>query len=47
MSRQGWTRAALKPGDHLVVVIHPLKDGTRGGSLVSAAVNGQTIGAHD
>lgn len=47
MSRRGWTRAALKPGDHLVVVIHPLKDGTRGGSLVSAAVNGQTIGSHD
>jgi hypothetical protein len=46
MSRQGWTRAALKPGDHVVVVIHPLKDGTRGGSLVSAEVNGQPIGSH-
>jgi hypothetical protein len=46
MSRQGWTRTALKPGDHVVVVIHPLKDGTRGGSLVSAAVNGQPIGSH-
>jgi len=46
MSRQGWTRTALKPGDQVVVVIHPLKDGTRGGSLVSAAVNGQPIGSH-
>ncbi len=46
MSRQGWTRTALKPGDHVVVVVHPLKDGTRGGSLVSAAVNGQPIGSH-
>jgi hypothetical protein len=46
MSRQGWTRSALKPGDHIIVVIHPLKDGTRGGSLVSAAVNGQPIGSH-
>src|ERR1700749_343224 len=27
MSRQGWTRTALKPGDHVLVVIHPLKDG--------------------
>jgi hypothetical protein len=45
MSRQGWTRSVLKPGDHVVVVIHPLKDGTRGGSLVSAAVNGQPIGS--
>jgi len=45
MSRQGWTRVALKPGDHVTVVIHPLKDGTRGGSLVSAEVNGQPIGS--
>ncbi|MGZ3274516.1 MAG: DUF6152 family protein [Caulobacteraceae bacterium] len=46
MARQGWSRAALKPGDHAFVVIHPLKDGTRGGSLVSVTVNGQAIGAH-
>lgn len=46
MARQGWTRTALKPGDHVVVVIHPLKDGTSGGSLVSATVNGQAIGTH-
>lgn len=46
MARQGWSRAALKPGDHAIVVIHPLKDGTRGGSLVSATVNGQEIGSH-
>jgi len=45
MARQGWSRMALKPGDHALVVIHPLKDGTRGGSLVSATVNGQVIGA--
>src|SRR5215475_3035341 len=46
MARQGWSRTALKPGDHVIVVIHPLKDGTTGGSLVSATVNGQTIGSH-
>ena len=46
MARQGWSRMALKPGDHAIVVIHPLKDGTRGGSLVSATVNGQVIGTH-
>jgi hypothetical protein len=44
MARQGWSRTALKPGDHVVVVIHPLKDGSSGGSLVSATVNGQAIG---
>jgi hypothetical protein len=46
MARQGWSRTALKPGDHVIVVIHPLKDGTSGGSLVSATVNGQAIGTH-
>jgi hypothetical protein len=46
MSRQGWSRMALKPGDRVTVVIHPLKDGTRGGSLISATLNGQTIGSH-
>lgn len=46
MARQGWSRTALKPGDHVVVVIHPLKDGTSGGSLISATVNGQAIGTH-
>jgi hypothetical protein len=46
MARQGWSRSALKPGDRAIVVIHPLKDGTRGGSLVSATVNGQVIGSH-
>jgi hypothetical protein len=46
MARQGWSRTALKPGDHITVVIHPLKDGTSGGSLVSAIVNGQAIGSH-
>jgi hypothetical protein len=44
MARQGWSSKALKPGDHITVVIHPLKDGTNGGSLVSASVNGQPVG---
>jgi hypothetical protein len=46
MARQGWSRTALKPGDRVVVVVHPLKDGTSGGSLVSASLNGQMIGSH-
>ena len=44
LSRDGWSRQSLKPGDKASVVIHPLKDGTNGGSLVSVTVNGQTIG---
>jgi hypothetical protein len=43
LARQGWTRNSLKPGDKATIVIHPLKDGTTGGSLVTAAVNGVEI----
>jgi hypothetical protein len=38
LARQGWKR------DKAVLVIHPLKDGTNGGSLVTTTVNGQAIG---
>jgi hydrogenase maturation factor len=44
LARQGWSRQTLKPGDRVAVVVHPLKDGTDGGSLVSASLNGQQIG---
>ena len=45
LARSGWKRSAIKPGDKAVLVIHPLKDGGAGGSLVSATVNGAKIGA--
>ncbi len=44
LSRNGWKRTSLKPGDKATVVIHPLKDGTNGGSLVTVTVNGVQIG---
>jgi hypothetical protein len=44
LARTGWKRASLKPGDHAVVVIHPLKDGSNSGSLVKAPVNGAIVG---
>lgn len=44
LSRTGWKRTSLKPGDKAVAVIHPLKTGTIGGSLVTISVNGQRIG---
>ena len=44
LSRQGWTRHAAKPGDKASIVVHPLKDGTAGGSLVSMTVNGEKVG---
>jgi hypothetical protein len=35
-ARQGWTRHSLKSGDHVKVVISPLKDGSKGGSFKRA-----------
>jgi hypothetical protein len=43
--RQGWTRDSLKAGDKAEVVIHPLRDGSHGGSIVRIRVNGQPLGA--
>ena len=45
LGRQGWTRRAVKPGDKAVITVHPLKDGSDGGSLISATVNGQPVGS--
>jgi hypothetical protein len=42
--RQGWTRSSIKTGDKAEVVIHPLKDGSNGGSVVRVSVNGQQVG---
>ena len=33
---KGWKPRTLKAGDKIIVVIHPLRDGTNGGVLVSA-----------
>ena len=33
MTRQGWTRVTLKSGDKITAVVHPMKDGAKGGSL--------------
>jgi hypothetical protein len=45
LSRRGWSRNMMKPGDKLTVVIHPLKNGDHGGSLTKLTVNGKTVGA--
>jgi len=44
LSHQGWKRTSLKPGDHVEVVIHPLKNGDKGGSLMRVSVDGKPIG---
>jgi hypothetical protein len=45
MARAGWQLNSLNPGDKLTAQIHPLKDGSYGGQLVSVKLaNGQTLG---
>jgi Family of unknown function (DUF6152) len=45
LSRMGWKRNSLKPGDAITVVINPVRDGSHGGNLISVTLaNGQTIG---
>jgi hypothetical protein len=45
LARFGWNRSSVKAGDRAQAVIHPLKDGSIGGSLVKITVNGQVVGA--
>jgi hypothetical protein len=45
LSRQGWKRTSMNAGDPVEMIIHPLKDGSNGGSLVRVSVNGKLIGA--
>jgi hypothetical protein len=44
LSRSGWKRTSLKPGDKVTVVTRPLKNGHPGGSLVRVLVDGQLVG---
>jgi hypothetical protein len=44
LSRQGWRRSSIKEGDKIEITIHPLKDGTNGGSMMKAIINGQAVG---
>jgi hypothetical protein len=44
LSRQGWKRSSMHAGDSAEIVIHPLKDGTNGGSMMKVSINGQQIG---
>jgi uncharacterized protein DUF6152 len=44
LSRHGWKPGSLKAGDQVVVVAHPLLDGTNGAKVVSVTMDGQPIG---
>ena len=44
IGRRGWSKHSLKPGDAVPVVLHPMKDGSKYGLLVSVTLpNGQVL----
>ena len=44
IERQGWSHDTLQPGDKVTVRLHPLRDGSHGGQLVSAVLpNGKVM----
>ena len=43
LARRGWARDTLKPGDKVNLVIHPLKDGSHGGSFVRVTLPDGTV----
>ncbi len=36
LTRGGWSRTSFKPGDHIEVQLHPLRDGKHGGAFKQA-----------
>jgi hypothetical protein len=45
LQRFGWTPDAVHPGDKVTVQLHPLRDGSYGGQLVSVTLpNGKVLG---
>ena len=45
MAGRGWKPESARPGDKVTITIHPLKDGSRGGQLLTATLpNGQQLG---
>ena len=44
LSRSGWTKRSLQPGDHAIFLYAPLRDGRSGGFLIKATLpNGQGL----
>ena len=45
MTRRGWKKTAVRPGDKVKVRFHPLRDGRSGGLLMAViTADGRTIG---
>jgi hypothetical protein len=43
LSRNGWNRKTLKPGDKVVLSVHPLKDGRKGGFMAQVTLPDGTV----
>jgi Family of unknown function (DUF6152) len=44
VARKGWKINTLKPGEKLTVVMHPMKDGSKAGSVIRVALaDGRTL----
>jgi hypothetical protein len=44
-TRVGWTATTVKPGDRITVEFNPLRDGSRGGTLLAAVLpDGRKLG---
>lgn len=45
LTRQGWHSTSLKPGDKVVLMMNPLRDGSHGGLFVSVKLpDGKVLG---
>jgi hypothetical protein len=45
LGQSGWSQEAVRPGDKVVVRLHPLRDGSYGGQLISVTLpSGQVLG---
>jgi hypothetical protein len=44
LARQGWKSTSLKPGDKVTILIHPLRNGDKGGSFMAVTLpNGEML----
>jgi Family of unknown function (DUF6152) len=43
LSKQGWKSTTFKAGDKATIVIHPLRNGDKGGMFVSAELSDGTV----
>ena len=43
LAKQGWRSTSLKPGDKVTIVIHPLRNGDKGGSFMYVKLADGTV----